>query len=398
MAFAFRTAGSVLFGRGECEKAGGLIAGFSDRVLLVTGAASAERSGLLERLSRSLADRGVSFARFSIAGEPDISIVDAGASAGREAGCGAVLAVGGGSVLDAGKAIAALATNGGAALDYLEEVGAGRPVAQPSLPVVAVPTTAGTGSEVTRNAVLRVPEAAVKRSMRSDFLLPRVALVDPSLSETAPVPVAAAAGLDALTHLIESYTSTGARAMTDALALPGIRLAAGGLRALAGLADPGTGHSSGEAAPPSDRMALASLWGGMALANAGLGAVHGLVAALGGSGRVTHGVACACLLPHTVLVNHEALLRRTPDSPALGRYADVFSVLSPTDPTAEAAAGVLEDLRCRLGVPGLGTAGLARAEIEGAVEHSRGGSMRFNPVELTDAELESIVGAALAQG
>lgn len=384
MAFAFRTAGTVLFGRGEGERAAALAAGFSPRVLLVTGAASAERSGLLGRLSSALEAAGASFSRFVVTGEPEISVVDAGAELCRESGCEAVLAVGGGSVVDAGKAIAAVVTNGGAALDYLEEVGAGRPVAVPSLPVVAVPTTAGTGSEVTRNSVLRVPEASVKRSMRSDFLLPRVAVVDPALSETAPVSVAAAAGLDALTHLIESYTSSGAAAMTDALALPGIRLAAQGLRGLA----------RGE--PTSEQMALAALWGGMTLANAGLGAVHGLVAALGGSGRLTHGVACACLLPHTVLANHEALLQREPGSRALERYAEVFAAVSPSDASASGAASVLEGLRSGLGVPGLGSVGLSRAEVERAIESSRGGSMRFNPVELTDAELESIVGAALA--
>lgn len=394
MAFAFRTAGTVVFGRGEGAKAPELVAGYSDRVLLVTGAASAERSGLLDQVCDSLAGRGVSWTRFSVAGEPDISLVDTGASVCREAGCRGVLAVGGGSVLDAGKAIAALATNGGAALDYLEEVGAGRPVLEPSLPVVAVPTTAGTGSEVTRNSVLRVPEAGVKRSMRSDFLLPRVALVDPALSETAPVPVAAAAGLDALTHLIESYTSSGAQAMTDALARPGIALAIEGLKALSeGKQGPRPG---GPLVPAGDRMALASLWGGMALANAGLGAVHGLVAALGGPGRLTHGVACACLLPHTVVANYEALVRRKPHSPSLARYADIFAILNPADPTAAGVASALDNLRSGLGVPGLGSVGLSPKEVEGAIESSRGGSMRFNPVELTDAELESIVGAALA--
>jgi alcohol dehydrogenase class IV len=232
--FAFRTAGQILFGAGESRRAPALAAGFGPRVLLVTGAASLERSGVLASIREALAGLGAEVVHQVVSGEPEIDGVDATTAVSREAGCRAVLAVGGGSVIDTAKAVAALTTNRGVALDYLEDVGGGRTVDVAGLPVVAVPTTAGSGSEVTRNAVIRVPAASVKRSMRSDLLLPRVAVVDPGLSATAPVPVAAAAGLDALTHLIESYVSAAAQPMTDALALPGIHRAAGGLRALAG--------------------------------------------------------------------------------------------------------------------------------------------------------------------
>ena len=397
--FAFRTARQILFGPGESRRAAEIAASLGRRVLLVTGARSLERSGGLAGISAAVSDRGAAVVRWVVPTEPDVALVDAGAAASREAGCDAVLAVGGGSVIDAGKAIAALATNPGPALDYLEEVGAGRVLTRVPLPVVAVPTTAGSGSETTRNSVLRVPEASVKRSLRSDLILPAWAVVDPELSATAPPAVAAAAGLDALTHLIESYTSTGAHAMSDALALPGIRLAAAGLHALAAAATGGAGRAADGgtpgSAPAAGERALASLWGGITLANAGLGAVHGLAAPLGGTARVAHGVACACLLPHTLVVNVEALRRRRPASPALARYRDVLGIVSPHDPTPEGAAATLEDLRRRLGVPSLGAVGLKRAELEGVVEGSRGGSMRSNPIELTDAELTSILDAAL---
>ena len=397
--FAFRTARQILFGPGESRRAAEIAAGLGRRILLVTGARSLERSGCLAGISAALSDRGAAVVHWVVPTEPDVALVDAGAAASRDAGCDAVLAVGGGSVIDAGKAIAALATNPGSALDYLEEVGAGRVLTSVPLPVVAVPTTAGSGSETTRNSVLRVPEASVKRSLRSDLLLPAAAVVDPELSATAPPAVAAAAGLDALTHLIESYTSTGAHAMSDALALPGIRLAAAGLHALAAAATHGSGMEAGGgtagSAPAAGERALASLWGGITLANAGLAAVHGLVAPLGGTARVAHGVACACLLPPTLVVNVEGLRRRRPASPALARYGDVLGIVSPHDPTPEGAAATLEDLRRRLGVPSLGTIGLTRVELEAVVEGSRGGSMRSNPIDLTDAELTSILDAAL---
>lgn len=384
--FAFRTAGQVLFGDGESRRAPALAAAFGPRVLLVTGAGSLERSGVLAELTDSLDGLGASVTRWIVPGEPDVDVVDAGAARAREAGCASVLAVGGGSVIDAAKAIAALCVNGGAALDYLEEVGGGQEIGMPGLPVVAVPTTAGSGAEVTRNSVIRVPDAAVKRSMRSDHLLPRVAVVDPGLAATAPVSVAAAAGLDALTHLIESYICLGAQPMTDAYGLPGIRLAMAGLRALA--TSPGEG---------AEERSLASLWGGICLANAGLGAVHGLVAPLGGTACIAHGVACACLLPHTIRVNAEALRQRVPESPAIARYGEVFAIVSPSDPTARGSAEGLEALRRSLGVPALSAAGLAEKDLEAVIEGSRGGSMRGNPVALTDGELSAILHSALAE-
>jgi alcohol dehydrogenase class IV len=294
-----------------------------------------------------------------------------------------VVAVGGGSVMDAAKAVAGVAANEGSVRDYLEQVG-DRKLVTPPLPLIAVPTTAGSGSEATKNAVIRVPDLQVKRSIRHDLLVPRVAIVDPDLSAAAPRPVAASAGLDAFTHLLEGYVSTGAHAMTDALALPGIRKAARGLRALA------EGRHTAES---QEAMALASLWGGIVLANAGLGAVHGLVAPLGGRCAIPHGIGCACLLVETMKTNLVALRQRAPQSPALERYEKVARRLSFRSP--EDLAEGLASLRRLLGVAPLATYGVSADDVAPIVKASRGGSMKYNPIELTDAELEGIVRASL---
>jgi alcohol dehydrogenase class IV len=228
--------------------------------------------------------------------------------------------------------------------------------------------------------VIRVPDLGVKRSLRDDRLLPRVAVVDPELSRTAPRPVAASSGLDALTHLIEGYVSLGAQPVTDALALPGIRLAWRGLEALAGGR---VTEDSGEA------MALGSLWGGIVLANAGLGAVHGLVAPLGGRCRIPHGVGCAGLLVEATHANLKALRSRTPGSPALARYAEVAGALGAAG--ADEALLKLRSLCRSLGIPPLGALGASLADIEPIVKNARGGSMRHNPIELTDPELSGIL-------
>ncbi|MFO0579579.1 MAG: iron-containing alcohol dehydrogenase [Polyangia bacterium] len=411
MQFTLRTAGQMIFGRGEVRRAPELVAGLGRRVLLVTGGSSLERSGQLARLQDGLAERGLQPVRWKVEHEPDVAQVDAAAALCREAGCDVVLAVGGGSVLDVGKAAAALAQNPGSVLDYLEDIGRGPPRAltRAPLPVVAAPTTSGSGSESTRNSVVRVPELAVKRSMRGDALLPRVALVDPDLSAGAPLPVQAAAGLDALTHLIEGYVSRGAQPTTDALALRGLGLAARALTAIAERAK-GRGGPGADAAAEGDvdgdddvhaAMALASLWGGIVLANAGLGAVHGLVAPLGGQCQVAHGDGCACLLPATLVTNVRALRERAPGHPALPRYREIIELLCRDDATAleqgaERAAERLDTLRRDLGVRSLSAQGVSSAHLGPIIAQSRGGSMKFNPIELHDRELEKILEAALA--
>lgn len=386
MNFHFRMTPEILFGPGTSNRAAEKAAQLGKRVLLVTGSASLKRTGVLDRIERSLTAAGCTTIRWTVSDEPDVALADAGARLCREHGCDVVLAIGGGSVLDAAKAVAVLTTNEGGALDYLEDVpsGGGRAVTITPLPLICVPTTAGTGSEVTRNAVLKVPVYGLKRSMRSDLMLPRVAIVDPSLLHTAPMPVAAAAGMDALTHLIEAYTSLSATPMTDALALPGIRLAVGALRAMA----------EGRVTDTTwEEIALASLWGGIALANAGLGAVHGLVAPLGGLTAIPHGAGCACLLPATFQMNVSALADRDPSSPALVRFAEVAAILSGAA-SAQRAGLELETLRRQLGVPALSTYG--PVDVDQVIAGSRGSSMRTNPVKLTDQELRQILSETLS--
>jgi len=373
--FTFLTPPEILFGHDESAKTLEVARRFGSRIFLVTGGRSFE--------SLSVAKLLFGLPRWSVSGEPDVATVDEGVARCREAGADVVVAVGGGSSIDAAKAVAAVASNEGSVREYLEQVG-DRKLVRPPLPLIAVPTTAGSGSEATKNAVIRVPDLKVKRSIRHDLLIPRVAIVDPDLSGAAPRPVAASAALDAFTHLLEGYVSTGANPMTDALAVPGIRKAARSLRTLA------EGNPTAES---QEGMALASLWGGIVLANAGLGAVHGLVAPLGGRCAIPHGIGCACLLVETMKANVAALRQRSPRHPALERYGKIARRLSFKSP--EDMAEGLAKLRRLLGVGSLASYGLKEDDVAPIVQASRGGSMRYNPIELSDAELDGIVRSAM---
>jgi alcohol dehydrogenase class IV len=387
--FTFRTAGAITFGRGTREGVAATVARLGQRVLLVTGARSLAASGEGDRIHARFAAAGLHVVTLAVSGEPDVDAVDRGAAIAKESDAQVIVAVGGGSVLDAAKAVGVVAANGGSAIDYLEDLpgGGGKGIRTRPLPLVAVPTTAGTGSEVTRNAVLRVPQAGLKRSMRDDRMVPCVAIVDPDLVATAPPEVATAAGLDALAHLVESYVSLGAQPTTDLIALEGARRAT---LALGALAD---GRVTARAGA-WDELALASLWGGIALANAGLGAVHGLAAPLGGRCSIPHGAACAALLAPTIRTNVKALRARSRDAPALARYAALARALTGRDDPIHLAA-TIGTLRQRLGAKPLAELGAQPAEMSTIVALSRGGSMKYNPIVLTDTELESIVSAAM---
>lgn len=381
--FAFRTTPLILFGPGERARAVEHLLRFGRNLFLVTGAHALERAGRLQELTSDLDRAGVRWVRWSVPNEPDVDLVDEGARLCVAERCDVVLAVGGGSVLDAAKAVAGLATNGGSVLEYLEDVPGGglRQVTRPALPMVMLPTTAGTGSEVTRNAVIRVPASNVKRSMRGELLQPQVAIVDPELLGTAPLPVLAAAGMDALTHLTESYLSRSANPTTDAIALEGIRRMVPALGALA----------DGRVTPETyAAMALASLWGGITLANSGLGAAHGLVAPVGGLRPVPHGVGCARLLPETLLVNAAALGQRDPENRALARISEVATIIA-GDASVEHAADRLRALNQRLEVPSFRAYGVIPEDFSAIIAGSGGSSMRGNPITLTESELGEIL-------
>jgi alcohol dehydrogenase class IV len=389
--FEFATATRIVFGAGAISHLAQWVESMTcERVLLMTGRDPSRAQPIAAALSR----RGVSVHSFPVSGEPSVELVRAAASTARSLRVDAVLAVGGGSVLDAGKAAAALASNGGDPLDYLEVVGAGRALRQPSLPFVAVPTTAGTGAEVTRNAVLSVREPRVKASLRSPFMLPRLAIVDPDLLSGAPAEVIISSGLDALSQLIESFVSSRANPLTDALAREGIRRSA---RALPLAARQGLGTRS----DLREDLALASLSGGLCLANAGLGAIHGFAAPAGAMFDAPHGAVCAALLPHVLDVNLRALRTRAPSHPVLERFRELGNLLSGVDlPSQDGGPddAVLWVARlCReLAVPALSRYGMRTSDIPPLVAAARrASSTKGNPIELTDAEYVEIAERAL---
>jgi alcohol dehydrogenase class IV len=334
----------------------------------------------------ALQDQGSNVALIYVEGEPDLAFVSSGAALAQRRTVDVVVALGGGSAIDAAKAIAALAVNPGDPLDYLEVVGAGRAIANAPLPLIAVPTTAGTGSEVTRNAVLTVPARRVKASLRSPLMLPRLAVVDPVLTYGVPAPATATTGLDALTQLVEPFLSPRANAMTDALCRDGIGRVARSLERACR-----DGH---DAAARAD-MSLASLFGGLALANAGLGAVHGLAAPVGGTFGAPHGAICAALLPHAMATNVRALRRGAGAAAALDRAAEVGRLLSGRE-DADAAVAWLHAIVERLRVPRLGDFGMGVADLPAVAEQAqRSSSMQGNPVALSIEELVSVLEAAL---
>jgi alcohol dehydrogenase class IV len=379
MNWQFATATEIRFGAGTAQELPSIVRELGERPLLVTGKNS-ERGALLRELFDCVT--------VQTAKEPTIEMVREGARLAQSAACDVVVAVGGGSAIDAGKAIAALAANGGDVLDYLEVIGRGRKLEAPSLPFVAVPTTAGTGSEVTRNAVLASREHRVKASLRSPFMLPRLALVDPELTYDLPPAITAATGMDALTQLIEPFVSKRANPMTDAICLEGIRRAAPSLPRV---------FEDGGDKEARESMALASLFGGMALANAGLGAVHGFAAPIGGMFDAPHGAVCAALLPHVMEANIRALRSRMPNSDALRRYQTVARLLtgrveSHAEEGAECALLMSEQLR----IPRLGSYGIGPGDFEVLVEKAaQASSMKANPIALMPEELCAILAAAL---
>lgn len=378
MHFEFATAARIVFGEGEARRIAELAAPHG-RALVVTGSNPDRVRPLVGKISHSI---------FAVAGEPTIDEVCAGLEQARSEECACVVSIGGGSAIDAGKAIAALFTNDGEPLDYLEVIGRGQPLSKPSAPFTAIPTTAGSGAEVTRNAVLASPEHRVKASLRSPFLLAKTALVDPELTHGLPRSVTASTGLDALTQLIEPYVSSRANAMTDLYCVEGLR------RASTCLARVWENGSDREARAG---MSWASLLGGLALANAGLGAVHAFAAPIGGAFPAPHGAICASVLPHAMAINLDGLRRRAPDSQALRRYEEIARILT-GEPHASAADGVRWVARLceRLEIPRLRAYGVTSADLDDVcAKAAQTSSMKGNPIPLTNEDLREIAQRAL---
>ncbi|MDR3674462.1 MAG: iron-containing alcohol dehydrogenase [Acidobacteriota bacterium] len=380
MQFEFATATRIIFGEGTVSQVVPAAKQWGSRILLVTG----HNPDRAQRLRADLEGGGARCFTFAVKGEPTVDLIGRGLDLAHERQCDVVIAIGGGSVIDAGKAIAGLLTNPGDVMDYLEVVGKGNALQNPAAPFIAVPTTAGTGSEVTRNAVLGVPERQVKVSLRSPHLLPRLAVVDPELTIGLPAAVTASTGLDALTQLIEAYVSIRANPLTDGFCARGIPLAARSLRRAF--------HHGHESEARHD-MLLAALLSGMALANAGLGVVHGFAAPLGGRFTAPHGAICAAILPYGIEINLRALRARDPQSVALRRYQEVGRMLTGwPGATAENAIAWTWEICHELEIPPLKAYGVGEQDIPTLIaEAAKSSSMKGNPLALTAEELSEIL-------
>jgi len=381
MKFEFATAGRIVCGAGSAREAGKIITEFGRRALIVCG----KNAARAEWLVRAVEAAGGSASVFSVSGEPTIAVAQAGTVKARVERCVVIVGLGGGSALDTAKAVAALLTNQRDIFDYLEVIGRGQPLTEIPVPCIALPTTAGTGSEVTRNAVLLSPEHRLKVSLRSPAMLPRVAIVDPVLAVGLPREITASTGCDALVQLIEPFVSLRANPMTDALCREGLMRIARSLEAV---------YADGSNLAAREDMAIASLFGGIALANAGLGAVHGLASPIGGRFDAPHGAVCGILLAPALEINLRAMLRQ---GRSVERFDEIGRILT-GDSTAGAAGAVawVRQVVANLGIPKLSSYGLTTESAGWAGAAALGtSSMKANPVPLSAADCAEMVLQAL---
>lgn len=385
MQFEFASAARIIFGDGRAEQLPQLAREIGRHALLVSDRLQPDS---VKRLIDALPSADLRLTHFSVSGEPTVDAIDEAKAAAVAAGCDIVISIGGGSVIDAGKASAALIPNAGEALDYLEVIGAGRKLQIAPLPFIALPTTAGTGAEVTKNAVLGSKAHRVKVSLRDNRMLADIALVDPLLTHSVPPAVTASTGMDALTQVLEPFVSHLANPLTDGFCAEGLRRAGRSLR---------TVYAQPENAAARSDMALTSLLGGLALANAKLGAVHGFAGVLGGMYDAPHGAICAALLPPVIEANISALKARQPDNPALKRYEYAAQfLLFDRSATAKDAMDWISETSRIFDIPGLGAYGVCAADFDEIVEKSSvSSSMKGNPIALTADELKAILEAAL---
>ncbi len=388
----------IIFGSGVLAQLCDAIKSYGDTALIVTGGRSFIQSSAWPALQSHLADAGITYELFAIAGEPSPDVVDAAVQQHQTAKFDSVVGIGGGSVLDAAKAIAGLLAPANSVMDHLEGVGPELPYTGPTTPFIAVPTTAGTGSEATKNAVLsRHGPDGFKKSFRDDALVARVAIVDPDLLATCPKPQVAANGMDAFTQLLESLTSTRSNPMTAALAWSGLDRFAQGFWDMwlaAPDADEKPADDNQRSQDARAHMAYASLMSGVCLAQTGLGSVHGLAQPLGSLFPIPHGVVCGTLVGEATAMNIRALIARQPDSPALSVYARAGQLLAggvTGNDALDALVRTLDDWTTRLDLPRLSAFGVTANDVDRIVGASRGSSMQTNPVVLTDDEIAEIV-------
>jgi alcohol dehydrogenase class IV len=380
MQFEFATANKIRFGQGTIKEVGSHAALYGKRALVVYGPSEA---GLEQTLS-SLKTANLEWVTYLNSVEPDLDVIENGLKVARTGNCDVMIGVGGGSVIDTAKTIAALLTNPGDLIDYLEVVGHGKPITRPSVPFIAIPTTAGTGSEVTRNAVLSVPAKKVKVSLRSPFMMARLALVDPELTISVPPAVTASTGMDAFVQVMEPFVSSKANWMTDLFCKEGLtRVSRSLLKA----------YQNGNDIQPREDMSWVSLLGGLSLANAGLGAVHGFAGPVGGMFSAPHGAVCAAMFAAAMDVNIRALKTRQPDHPALGKYLEAAKILTQSQKaTVDDGVTWIKDLCRELHIPPLKEYGVKKKDIPLLVEKGeQASSMKGNPIPLLREELEEIL-------
>jgi alcohol dehydrogenase class IV len=379
----------IEFGAGSINKVASIAASFGKRALLVTGGRSFVNSGHYEKLLKDLKTQGIAWETFKVTGEPSPGLVDDAVSRLRGMDFDVVAGIGGGSVLDAAKAIAGLLKPGNSVMDYLEGAGPELPYTGPATPFIAVPTTAGTGSEATKNAVLSVQgKEGFKKSFRHETLVPRYAVVDPDLLAACPPELIAANGMDALTQLLESYVSSKANPFTDALALSGLTAVRDSLL-----------HwydGAGDVGDARAKMAYAALLSGITLAQVGLGSVHGLASPLGAFFPIPHGVVCGTLVSEATRVNIQTMESREADNPSLVKYSQAGKLFRGKSHLDDAAARVvlvhtLADWTERMKLPRLSAYGVTESDLDHVVAHCRGSSMKTNPIALTDAEVKTIL-------
>ncbi len=378
--FSFSTAGQIIFGNYSLEKVPDLVAGFGQKVILVTGKNPSRAEELMAKFSP-----GTDTVIFNIPGEPTTDLIEAGVKLARQHASEVVVGFGGGSVVDSAKAIAAMATNKGELLDYLEVIGQGKPLTEKPLPCIAIPTTAGTGAEVTKNSVIKSPENNVKVSLRSNQMYPDVAVVDPVLTWSMPPALTASTGVDALTHLLETFVSNQANPFIDMVCREGLTRISRSLR---------KAYKDGNDKQAREDMAMASLLGGMALANVKLGAVHGFAGPMGGMFPIPHGAVCACLMTAVIEENIQALRESKLDS---SKYDELAKILTGNEKAISSDAAIwASELVAELQIPPLSEFGLTEENFPVLVAKAKvSSSMKGNPVKLTDEQLFRILQRSL---
>jgi len=378
--FEFATAKWIIFGEGSANKIADNALNLGSKPLIVTGKNQNRCKFLLDDFTK----KKIKFEIFSVNGEPTTRVVTECLNLANHSKTDVIIGIGGGSAIDAGKAVSALITNGGDLFDYLEVIGRGKPIKNPTIPFIAVPTTAGTGTEVTKNAVIKSNEHSIKVSLRSPFMLPDIAILDPVLTYSMPREVTASTGLDAFTQVIEPYVSIKANMLTDSICKEGIKRISRSL--LKAFNNPNDKKAR-------EDMCIGSLFGGIALANAKLGAVHGFAGPMGGMIGVPHGVVCGILLPYVIKANIKALQERKPASEVFKKYEKVAKIVTKNEKAKpKDLIQWTDELYGKLNMPHLSEVDLKEEQIEELVTKAKkSNSMKGNPIVLSDEELKGII-------